>query len=58
MLMYDSEKQNMTLGAEVTFMENYKALEGIKEFAEQKDGPKLQKKATVTTRTLPTLSVQ
>jgi hypothetical protein len=31
----------MTLGAEVTFMENYKALEGIKEFAEQKDGPKL-----------------
>ena len=32
MLMYDAEKQNSTIRADVNFMENYKALQDMKEF--------------------------
>lgn len=32
MLMYDAEKQNSQVRAEVTFMENYKALSDMREF--------------------------
>ncbi len=32
MLLHDAEQQNSTLRADVNFMENYKALEDIKEF--------------------------
>ena len=32
MLMHDAEQQNSTLRADVNYMENYKALEEIKDF--------------------------
>lgn len=32
MLMHDAENQNSTLRADVNYMENYKALEDIKDF--------------------------
>lgn len=32
MLLHDAEQQNSTLRADVNYMENYKALEDIKEF--------------------------
>ena len=32
MLMYDAEKQNSTLKGDINYMENYKALEQMKEF--------------------------
>lgn len=32
MLMYEAEQQNTTLRADVNYMENYKALEEIKNF--------------------------
>jgi len=32
MLMYDAEQQNSSLKADVNYMENYKALEDIKDF--------------------------
>ena len=32
MLMYEAEQQNTTLRADVNYMENYKALEEIKDF--------------------------
>jgi hypothetical protein len=32
MLMYEAEQQNSTLKADVNYMENYKALEDIKDF--------------------------
>ena len=34
MLMYDAEKQSSTIRGEVSFMENYKALQDMKEFEE------------------------
>ena len=34
MLMYDAEKQNSTIRADVTQMENYKALAEMKDFEE------------------------
>ncbi len=58
MLLHDAEQQNSTLRADVNFMENYKALEDIKEFEQlQLSGGaafSLQKKATITSK-LPTL---
>ncbi len=58
MLMYDAEQQNSTLHADVNYMENYKALEDIKDFEHlQLKGSanfSLQKKATVTSK-LPSL---
>lgn len=56
MLMHDAEQQNSTLRADVNFMENYKALEDIKDFEklDLNKGFSLQKKATVTSK-LPTL---
>lgn len=58
MLLHDAEQQNSTLRADVNYMENYKALEDIKEFEQlQLSGGtafSLQKKATVTSK-LPTL---
>ena len=32
MIMYDAEKENQTIGAEVAYMENYKALQDMKDF--------------------------
>jgi len=55
--MYDAEQQNSTLRADVNYMENYKALEDIKDFeALQLTGASfsLQKKATVVSK-LPSL---
>ena len=37
MLLHDAEKQDATLDAEVSFMENYKALEEIKRIEEEKE---------------------
>lgn len=37
MLLHDAEKQSANLNAEVSFMENYKALEEIKQFEENKE---------------------
>ncbi len=57
MLMYDAEQQNSTLKADVNYMENYKALEDIKDFERLSltgQSFSLQKKATVTAK-LPTL---
>ena len=34
MLMYDAEKQNSMIRADVNFMENYKALQDMREFEE------------------------
>ena len=34
MLMYDAEKQNSMIRADVNFMENYKALQDMKDFEE------------------------
>lgn len=34
MLMYDAEKQTVTVKGDVNFMENYKALQDMKEFEE------------------------
>ena len=39
MLLHDAEKQDANLSAEVSFMENYKALEEIKQFEEEKSDP-------------------
>ena len=57
--MYDAEQQNSTLRADVNYMENYKALEDIKDFEKlQLSGGvqfSLQKKATAGGSKLPTL---
>jgi len=37
MLLHDAEKQDTNINAEVSFMENYKALEEIKQFEEEKE---------------------
>lgn len=37
MLLHDAEKQDATIDAEVSFMENYKALEEIKRIEEEKE---------------------
>ena len=56
MLLYDAEKQNTNLKAEVAYMENYKALESIKTFEEIKAPEEgLQKKKTAGMARLPTL---
>ena len=34
MLMYDAEKQSSSIRADVNFMENYKALQQVKDFEE------------------------
>ena len=34
MLMFDAEKQNSTIRGDVQFMENYKALQDMKDFEE------------------------
>lgn len=54
--MYDAEQQNATLKADVNYMENYKALEDIKDFENMNMSSQfaLSKKATVTAK-LPTL---
>ena len=56
MLMHEAESQNSTLRADVNYMENYKALEDIKDFEklQLKGNFSLQKKATITSK-LPTL---
>ena len=57
MLMYDAEQQNSVLKADVNYMENYKALEEIKDFENiqlNSSNFSLTKKATVTAK-LPTL---
>ncbi|CDW86926.1 UNKNOWN [Stylonychia lemnae] len=57
MMMHDAEQQNSTLKADVNYMENYKALEDIKDFENLQlasSGFSLQKKATITSK-LPTL---
>jgi hypothetical protein len=41
MLLHDAEKQDANINAEVSFMENYKALEEIKQFEEEKESNKL-----------------
>eukprot|EP00347_Sterkiella_histriomuscorum_P009298 403341739 len=56
MMMHDAEQQNSTLRADVNYMENYKALEDIKDFEnlELNKVFSLQKKSTITSK-LPTL---
>ena len=57
MLMYDAEQQNSMLRADVNYMENYKALEDIKDFEALSLNSavfSLQKKATVGSK-LPSL---
>ena len=58
MLMYEAEQQNTTLRADVNYMENYKALEEIKDFESlslKATGDfSLKKKANVGSK-LPTL---
>lgn len=59
MLMYEAEQQNTTLRADVNYMENYKALEDIKDFETMsfKGGAdfSLTKKKTSGASKLPTL---
>ena len=47
MLLHDAEKQKANLSAEVSFMENYKALEEIKQFEESKEDSILSLKGMV-----------
>lgn len=59
MLMYEAEQQNSTLKADVNYMENYKALEDIKDFEQLSlsgatDFTLTRKKATAASK-LPTL---
>ena len=59
MCMFEAEQQNTTLRADVNYMENYKALEDIKDFEKLSltggAGFSLQKKKTSTASKLPTL---
>ncbi len=59
MLMYEAEQQNTTLRADVNYMENYKALEEIKNFEHLSlsggaDFSLTRKKATAASK-LPTI---
>jgi Leucine zipper len=56
LLLHDAEQQNSTLRADVNYMENYKALEEIKDFERLSFDKSfsLQKKAAVNSK-LPTL---
>lgn len=59
MLLHDAEKQDANLSAEVSFMENYKALEEIKQFEEEKEDafslPSMVNKMSKMASKLPTL---
>lgn len=57
MLMYDAEKQSVTVKGDVGFMENYKALQDMKEFEELVVSNEftLTKRATMKAQ-LPTLN--
>jgi hypothetical protein len=59
MLMYEAEQQNTTLRADVNYMENYRALEDIKDFETLSlSGAtdfSLTKKKTTAANKLPTL---
>lgn len=59
MLLFDAEQQKLTLHADVNYMENYKALEEIKDFENLSlstgNDFSLQKKKTQTGAKLPTL---
>mmetsp|Transcript_19146 Transcript_19146/g.18794 ORF Transcript_19146/g.18794 Transcript_19146/m.18794 type:complete len:183 (-) Transcript_19146:301-849(-) len=58
MLLHDAEKQDANINAEVSFMENYKALEEIKQFEEEKEAlslPSMVNKVSKMASKLPTL---
>lgn len=59
MLLYEAEQQNTTLRADVNYMENYRALEDIKDFEKLSltgvTDFSLQKKKTSAAAKLPTL---
>lgn len=58
MLLFDAEKQNANINAEVSFMENYKALEEIRQFEEEKEAlslPSMANKISKMASKLPTL---
>ena len=58
MLLHDAEKQDANINAEVSFMENYKALEELKQFEEEKESftlPSMVNKVSKMASKLPTL---